>query len=138
MLKLFSRYVHLKTVLLLVTENVLITGTLAALLQWWARSLVQDDVGLVALRVAFITLIFQVSLFYNDLYDLSMVHTRSELLIRTLQSFGAAGVLLSLLFLLFPVLTIGEGNYVVLIFLVGGVTFVLRWGMTICLASRVY
>jgi len=139
MLKLFSRYVPLKTILLLVTENVLITGTLAALLQWWAVSLVEgDDVRLVALRVAFITLIFQVSLFYNDLYDLSVVHTRSELLIRTLQSFGAAGVLLSILFWLFPVLVIGEGNYVVVIFLVVGVLFLLGWRTLMHFASRFY
>jgi len=139
MLKLFSRYVPLKSVLLLVTENVLITGTLAALLQWWARSLIQDSaVGPVALRVAFITLVFQVSLFYNDLYDLSVVHTRSELLIRTLQSFGAAGVLLSVLFYLFPVLVIGEGNYVVVIFLVIGVLFLLGWRTLVGFASRFY
>lgn len=138
MLKLFSRYVPLKTVLLLVTENVLITGTLAALLQWWAVSLVEGDVRLVALRVAFITLIFQISLFYNDLYDLSVVHTRSELLIRTLQSFGAAGVLLSILFWLFPALVIGEGNYVVVIFLVIGVLFLLGWRTLVHFASRFY
>jgi len=139
MLKLFSRYVPIKTVLLLVTENVLITGTLAALLQWWARPLVQDsDVAMVALRVAFITLIFQISLFYNDLYDLSVVHTRSELLIRTLQSFGVAGVLLSILFWMFPALVIGEGNYVVVIFLVIGVLFLLGWRTLVHFASRFY
>jgi sugar transferase (PEP-CTERM system associated) len=139
MLKLFSRYVPLKTVLLLVTENVLITGTLAALLQWWARSLFQDaDVGSVALRVAFITLVFQVSLFYNDLYDLTVVHTRSELLIRTLQSFGAAGVLLSILFYIFPSLIIGEGNYVVVLFLVIGVLFLLGWRTLVGYAARFY
>lgn len=142
MLKIFSRYIPVKTILLLVTENLWITGTLAILLVLRARYILHDEVNLaelapeLAVKVALITLICQVSLFYNQLYDLSIVNNRRELIIRGLQSFGAAAVILGLLYVIFPALMMGNG--VVAAFVGLGVLILLGWRMVVGAASRLY
>src|SRR5207244_9288480 len=115
MLQVFSRYVPLKTILLMVTENLWITGTMTLVAELRHRYILQDsaDLPTVLWKVALITVIFQVSLFYYDLYDLSVVDSRTGLMLRAMQSFGAASVALGLIFFAFPGLMLGNGNYVV-------------------------
>ena len=93
MLKILSRYVSLKTLLLLVTENFWITAALTLLANLHAHYILRWDQGVdiprIALRLALITFICQLSLYYNDLYDLSVAYSRQELLIRILRRASA-------------------------------------------------
>ncbi len=139
MLKIFSRYIPIKSILLLITENLWITATLAFLVELRSRYLLQqEDLNLaeIAWKVALITLLCQISLFYNEVYDLSVVHTRRELVIRALQSFGAGAIVLGLLYSAFPALMIGNG--VVVAFVVLAVLVLLGWRAVISAASRFY
>lgn len=139
MLKIFSRYISIKAILLLITENLWITGMLVLLVWLRARYLVPTaDFSLAAIagQVALVTLLWQVSLFYNDLYDLSVVSNRRELVIRTLQSFGAGALAIGLIYAAFPRLMIGNG--VVAAFVVVGVFVLLGWRMAFAAVSRAY
>ena len=60
-------------------------------------------------KVLFITALCQLSFYYHDLYDLTVVNSRRELLVRLLQASGAASLLLAALYLAFPALIIGHG-----------------------------
>src|SRR5262249_10658118 len=107
MLKILYRYVSLKTLLLLISEVFWITSAMIVLANLYARFVRHWEPGAVdipriALRIALITLICQVSLYYNDLYDLTVVNSRQEVVIRILQSFGAACLVLFPLFWMFP------------------------------------
>ena len=60
-------------------------------------------------KVVLITVLCQLSFYYHDLYDLTVVNSRRELLVRLLQASGAASLLLAALYLVFPRLIIGHG-----------------------------
>jgi sugar transferase (PEP-CTERM system associated) len=62
-------------------------------------------------KVALIAVVCQVCLYYMDLYDLRVVADRRELFVRTLQSLGAASVILAILYYLFPDLVLGRGVF---------------------------
>jgi sugar transferase (PEP-CTERM system associated) len=141
MLKILSRYVSLKTLLLLVTEVFWIAAVMTVLGNLYAHYVAHweegVDVPFLAVRVALITLICQVSLYYNDLYDLEVVNSRQELLIRILQSFGVACLVLFPVFWIFPKMVIHSSNVVAAAVLVG-VLILLGWRMLITLAYRIY
>ncbi len=141
MLKILSRYVSLKTLLLLVTEVFWIAAALTILGNLYARYVIHwpegVDVPFLAIRIALITLVFQVSMYYNDLYDLDVVNSRQELLIRILQSFGVACLVLVPVFLIFPKMVIHSSN-VVAAGVVIGVLILLGWRMLITMAYRLY
>jgi len=72
-------------------------------------------------KVALVTLICQLCLYYNDFYDLTLVHSNRELVVRLLQAVGAASIILGGLYFTAPTLVIGDGIFVssLLVFLVG-------------------
>lgn len=55
----------------------------------------------------------QICLYYGELYDFRVLSDRRELLVRLLQSLGAASFLLAAVYFLFPSLIIGRGVFVI-------------------------
>ena len=64
------------------------------------------DFWLYFLRASIVTLIFQICLYYFDLYDLAVVPSISENTTRLTQAFGFGCIALALLYYLFPVIII--------------------------------
>src|SRR3984893_13245163 len=60
-------------------------------------------------RIALVTVVCEVCFYYNDLYDLTLVHAKGELIVRVLQSAGAAALVLAAVTALVPDLIIGHG-----------------------------
>jgi sugar transferase (PEP-CTERM system associated) len=58
-------------------------------------------------KIAVVTALCQLCFYYNDLYDLTAVNSRRELIIRLLQASGMASILLALLYLIVPELVLG-------------------------------
>ena len=67
------------------------------------------------------TIVCQLCLYYNDFYDLTLVHSNRELIVRLLQAVGAASIVLAALYFIVPALMIGDGIFVsaLFVFLVG-------------------
>jgi len=63
------------------------------------------------LKVLLITAVCQACLYYNDLYDLTITNSFSELGIRLLQALGFAAIFLALFYYLFPDTVIGRGIF---------------------------
>ena len=63
----------------------------------------------------------QLCLYYNDFYDLTLVHSNRELVVRLLQAVGAASIVLAALYSSLPALMIGDGIFVsaLFVFVVG-------------------
>jgi sugar transferase (PEP-CTERM system associated) len=111
-MQLFNRYVSTRSLTVFAGEVCLIFGSvaLAAFFQQtphlWAN----------LWKVALVTLICQLCLYYNDFYDLTLVHSNRELVVRLLQAAGAASIMLAALYFILPDLMIGNGIFVSALF----------------------
>ena len=116
-MQLFNRYVSPRGLTVFGCEILLIFGSVAVVARVnGANSDVVSDIW----KIAFVTGLCQVCFYYNDLYDLTIVHSSREMLIRLLQAAGAASIIIALLYLLIPSMAIGKGIFVssLVIFLV--------------------
>jgi len=108
-MQLFSRYVSPRGLTVFGCEILLIFGSVAVA----ARAHGADASAALDLwKIALVTGLCQICFYYNDLYDLTIVHSSRELLIRLLQAAGAASIIIALLYLLVPSLNIGNGIFV--------------------------
>jgi sugar transferase (PEP-CTERM system associated) len=111
-MQLFNRHVSTRTLTVFTSELVLIFGSVAL------ASAVQDTPDLAAnlWKILLVTVVCQLCLYYNDFYDLTLVHSSRELIVRLLQAAGAASILLAALYFLMPDLMIGNGIFVSALF----------------------
>ena len=116
-MQLFSRYVSPRGLTVFGCEILLIFGSVAIAARAHGAG---ADATLDLWKIALVTGLCQICFYYNDLYDLTVVHSSRELLIRLLQAAGAASIIIALLYLLVPSLNIGDGIFVssLIIFLI--------------------
>ena len=111
-MQLFNRHVSTRSLTVFAAELLLIFGSvaLAALLQN------TPDLAANVWKIALVTVVCQLCLYYNDFYDLTVVHSNRELIVRLLQAAGAASIVLAALYFLRPDLMIGNGIFVSALF----------------------
>src|SRR6187549_2714677 len=111
-MQVFNRHVSTRTLTVFTSELGLIFGSVAL------AAALQDTTDLPAnfWRILLVTLVCQLCLYYNDFYDLTLVHSNRELVVRLLQAAGAASIILALLYVLLPGLMIGNGTFVSALF----------------------
>jgi sugar transferase (PEP-CTERM system associated) len=105
---MFNRQVSVRGLAVFGCETVLIAGSilLAASLHG------AGPVGAGVLwKIAFATSLYELCFYYNDLYDLTVVDSKLELLVRILQAAGAAAIALAIVSFLLPSLMIGRGIF---------------------------
>jgi sugar transferase (PEP-CTERM system associated) len=110
---IFTQYHSLRKGVLFVTETVLIfvSITLAVYFRFysiWERVL---TISHVFLKIALITGISQMCLYYNDLYNFKIIKNSRELSFRLIQAIGATAILLGLIYTFMPRLVIGQGIF---------------------------
>jgi sugar transferase (PEP-CTERM system associated) len=123
-MQLFNRYVSPRGLTVFGCEILLIFGSVAIAARAHGAG---ADVGADLWKIALVTGLCQICFYYNDLYDLTIVHSSRELLIRLLQAAGAASILIALLYLVIPSIAIGNGIFVssLVIFLIA----IIAWRM---------
>jgi len=133
MIRILGRYIPIKSVILALTECVLIVASI--LLATWIRFGNLTDTSWYLSRpytlgqIGTVTLISIICLYYNDLYDLHAVARRAELIVHLLQSLGTITLILALLYYIAPDLSLGRGISglgVILIFVL-----LLAWRLTV-------
>ena len=116
-MQLFNRYVSTRSLTVFAGELLLIFGSVAL-----AASL-QDTPDLAGniWKIGLVTVVCQLCLYYNDFYDLTLVQSSRELVVRLLQAVGAASIVLAALYFTNPDLMIGDGIFVsaLFVFVVG-------------------
>jgi sugar transferase (PEP-CTERM system associated) len=121
-MQLFNRYVSPRGLTVFGLEILLISGSVSI-----AARAHGADANVVAdlWKIALVTGLCQVCFYYNDLYDLTVVHSTRELLIRLLQAAAAAAFIIAFLYLVMPSLAIGNGIFVssLVIFLAAIITW---------------
>ncbi|MBM9538870.1 nucleoside-diphosphate sugar epimerase/dehydratase [Desulfobulbus alkaliphilus] len=69
-------------------------------------------------RAGVVTVVFQLSLYFYDLYDLNQPRTGRETVIRMMQSFGVGCIILAFLYMLFPAIIVPTdifwGSYIII------------------------
>ncbi len=127
MLRILKQYYPVRNAVFVIGEGVFIF--VSVVLASWI--IIGNDFILadraISLKIMLIVLICQVSLYYNDLYDLKITDTKSELFIRLLQALGASAILLAPVYYLFPAFIIGKWIFNVSIFFV--IMFIVIWRM---------
>jgi sugar transferase (PEP-CTERM system associated) len=109
---LFNRYVSTRGLTVFAAELLLIFGSVAL------AAAVQHTPDLAAnlWKILLVTLVCQLCLYYNDFYDLTVVHSSRELVVRLLQAAGAASIVLAAVYFVAPALMIGNGIFVSALF----------------------
>jgi sugar transferase (PEP-CTERM system associated) len=107
-MQVFNRYVSMRGMTVFGFEAVLIAGSIviAAI----AHGSLPDS-GTTSEKILLATLLYVVCFYYNDLYDLTLVDSPSELLVRVLQSTGAGAIALAVISFVMPSLMIGQGVF---------------------------
>ena len=97
MLRLFRQYYPIRNIFFVIGEGVTIYSSvlLAAVLLQGEQALHQDQ--WFYLKLFMITCVCQISLYYNDLYDLKEKANFKDLSLRLLQSLGVSAIVLAFL-----------------------------------------
>jgi sugar transferase (PEP-CTERM system associated) len=113
MLRIFRKYYPIRNALFVLGEGIFIFVAVILACRFLLgadKLLFQVDVVLKALLI---TVTCQACLYYNDLYDLKVTDTLTELGIRLLQALGAAAILLAVVYFIFPGFIIGKGIFII-------------------------
>lgn len=129
-MQVFNRQVSTRGLTAFAAEVLLISGSVAL------AAAVQDtpDLASSLWKVGLVTVVCQLCLYYNDFYDLTLVHSNRELVVRLLQAVGAASIVLAALYFTVPALIIGDGIFVssLFVFVVG----ILGWRLLFNIVTR--
>jgi len=107
-MQVFNRHVSARGLTVFGFETVLITGAILLAAQMHGSL---DDAVSGVWRVILITALCELCFYYNDLYDLTVVHSPTELAVRILQGAGAVAIVLAVLTMLAPGILIGSGTF---------------------------
>jgi len=113
MLRVFKQYFPIRNIFFVIGEGIfiyvsvmvasyIIMGPESFYLQHWLMA-----------KILLVTLVCQTCLYYNDLYDLRVTDTFTELGIRLLQALGIAAIFLAFIYILFPQCIIATGTFIV-------------------------
>lgn len=107
-MQVFNRHVSGRGLTVFGFETVLITA--AVLLAAQLHGSLDSAMGSLW-RVVLVTALCELCFYYNDLYDLTVVHSKTELAVRILQGAGAVAVILGGVSLFVPGVLIGSGTF---------------------------
>jgi sugar transferase (PEP-CTERM system associated) len=103
-MQVFNRHLSARGLTVFGLETLVIAGSLVVAATVHGSV---DSASVSIGHIALITALFTLCFYYNELYDLTTVHSKSELFVRFLQATGATAIILAILTALFPALTIG-------------------------------
>jgi sugar transferase (PEP-CTERM system associated) len=110
-MQVFNRNVSVRGLTVFGFEVVLIFGSIAL-----ATSLhgapIFGATSATLWKIALVTALCQLCFYYNDLYDLTVVHSNRELVVRLLQAAGAAAIVLAFAGVFAPSLIFDPGTFV--------------------------
>jgi len=110
-MQVFNRNVSVRGLTVFGFETLLISGSmaLAASIHGGFES---PAAGEILWKIAAVTALCELCFYYNDLYDLTVVQSNRELVVRLLQAAGAATIVLAAACLAFPTLLLDPSTFV--------------------------
>jgi sugar transferase (PEP-CTERM system associated) len=108
-MRLFKRHISARSVTAFVAENMLIFGSITVVARLHGPV---DAPGAALWKIGLVVALCQMSLYYNDFYNLTLINSNRELVIRLLQATGAASIVLGVVYFALPSLDLGNGVFV--------------------------
>ncbi len=108
-MQVFKRHVSVRSAMTFVAENLLIFGSIAVVASLHGPI---EEPAAAFWKIALVAALCQASLYYNDFYDLNLITSNRELVIRLLQATGAVSIVLGVVYLALPSLDLGNGVFV--------------------------
>ena len=108
-MQVFNRQVSARGLTVFGFETILISGSILVAAQ------VHGSLGMAVgalWKIVLATMLCELCFYYNDLYDLTVVHSKTELAVHILQAAGAAAIVLAVVSMLMPSLIIGQGIFI--------------------------
>jgi len=105
-IRLFNRYVSQRHLTVFAGELLLVAGSMGFVLHHYSPD---DELSTAFWKGSVVSALCMLCLYYNDLYDLTVVRTPREVFIRLLQSVGSALILIAVLYLAVPWLIVADG-----------------------------
>ncbi len=111
MLRVFKQYYPIRNLFFVIGEFLMIYGSvlIATRLMFYHETTLIG--GWLYLKALLVAVVCQTCLFYNDLYDFTVIDSYSELGIRLLQALGGAAIFLALVYFILPGAIIGKGIF---------------------------
>jgi sugar transferase (PEP-CTERM system associated) len=111
-MQVFNRNVSVRGLTVFGFEVVLISGSMALAAQMHGALDGPDAAAAMTWKIALVTALCQLCFYYNDLYDLTVVHSNRELVVRLLQAAGAAAIVLAAACVTVPSLILDPSTFV--------------------------
>jgi FlaA1/EpsC-like NDP-sugar epimerase len=103
---LFNKFVPLRAIAFGMGEGLLIFCAVIAGYLLFAGTAVLQDLTLLVARGLLVTIVFQLCLYYFDLYEFSRKQSLYDMAMRITQAWGAGCVIIAVTYLIFPVVII--------------------------------
>jgi len=117
---IFKKYYPVRNLLFVFGEGFLIFLIInGVLIAWIGRVDFQEFLYFYVFRAFIVTFVFQICFYYFDLYDLNIIPTFADHMLKVLQTFGFACILLAFIYFLFPFLVISSKIFWCLLLAVG-------------------
>ncbi|MCG8614759.1 MAG: capsular biosynthesis protein CpsE, partial [Desulfobacterales bacterium] len=119
MVRLLKQYFPIRNILFFIIEGIIIFGSvlLSTVILTFSHSYLFDV--LLVLRIALVSVVLQICLYYNDLYDFSIASSYTETGIRLFQALGITSIALALVYFFFPLAILDQSIFILsLVFLV--------------------
>jgi FlaA1/EpsC-like NDP-sugar epimerase len=110
---LFKKYYPLRNIFFVVGEGILIFIVINGVFIILAGYKEIPSIPLIVSRALLVTVIFQICLYYFDMYDFSTISSFSDDATRITQAFGSGCILLSGAYYFFPSTTISFGTFLI-------------------------
>jgi sugar transferase (PEP-CTERM system associated) len=107
-MRVFNRHVSMRGLTVFGFETLLVSGSVVVAAHLHGSL---DDIAGALWKVVLVTALCELCFYYNDLYDLTCVHAKGELVVRVLQGTGAAAIALAAVSLLLPSIRLGSGTF---------------------------
>jgi sugar transferase (PEP-CTERM system associated) len=130
-MQVFNRNVSVRGLTVFGFEVILISGSMALAANLHGSFNTADppnDLVTTLWKIALVTALCQLCFYYNDLYDLNVVQSNRELVVRLLQATGAAAIVLAAACVAVPSLILDPGTFVTALGVF--VVAVLTWRIT--------
>lgn len=110
MIRLFKQYVSPRKIIFVVGEGILIflAVVLASYFLFGRELGIQSMLKMIWPKVLLISLLTQISMYHNDLYEINAIDNAIDLAYRLIQSIGITSIVLAILYFLLPDLIIAK------------------------------
>jgi sugar transferase (PEP-CTERM system associated) len=125
MLRIFKQYYPIRNIFFFIGEGIVIFVAVMAACWLLLNAKWMGFDRWLYMKILLISLVCQICLYYNDLYDLKVTDTFQELGIRLLQALGSAAIILAGIYLIFPRAIVGSGIFAVSIVFV--IILIVSW-----------